>query len=83
MADYPDIYADGFSVTAGPMGVTLTMTLSNPNTQPGRQQNMPVNPVVRLRMSPALADDLSKVLATSMAQAKTMNAQQTGESTKH
>ena len=35
MADFPDIYADGFSVSAGRFGVTLTLTRSEPTGEPG------------------------------------------------
>lgn len=82
MADYPDIYADGFSITAGPAGVTLTMTVSDPGTEPG-QHDVPAHPVARLRMSPALAEDLAKILSQTLAQAKTGLAQHGSQTIKH
>ena len=39
MADYPDIYADGFSVTAGRFGVTLTLTRSEPTGESGTHED--------------------------------------------
>jgi len=69
MADYPDLYSDGFSISAGPMGVTLTFLLSDPSGEPGPHQDQ-THPVARLRMSPALADELVRIVGTTMAQAK-------------
>lgn len=50
MADYPDIYADGFSLTTGPFGVTLTLTRSQPTLEPGPHQD-PGEIVARVRLS--------------------------------
>jgi hypothetical protein len=54
MADYPDIYADGFSLTAGPFGITLTLTRTEPSLEPGPHQD-PGQIVGRIRLSAALA----------------------------
>jgi len=54
MADYPDIYADGFSLTAGPFGVTLTLTRSDPTLEPGPHQDVS-EIVARVRLSQPLA----------------------------
>ncbi len=62
MADYPDIYADGFSVTAGPFGVTLTLVRSQPTGEPGPHQE-PSEIVARIRLSPALARKIADVFA--------------------
>lgn len=67
MADYPDIYADGFSVTAGRFGVTLTLLRSDPTGEPGVHED-PRQVVGRVRLSPnlakAIADTLGKSLVT-------------------
>ncbi len=54
MADYPDIYADGFSLTAGPFGVTLTLTRTEPTLEPGAHQDAG-QIVGRVRISQPLA----------------------------
>jgi hypothetical protein len=67
MADYPDVAADGFSLTVGPFGVLMTFTHVVPpepsegiagqprvNTVP-----LPVEPVARVRLSPAAAQELA------------------------
>ncbi len=68
MTDYPDLYADGFSLTAGPFGVTLTLHRSNPTGEPGPQQD-PTESVGRVRFSRelarVLADQLNQMLAAS------------------
>jgi hypothetical protein len=68
MADYPDIYADGFSLTAGPFGVTLTLTRTEPSLEAGPHQEPGVI-VGRVRLSQALAraiiDGFAQVVAAS------------------
>ena len=54
MADYPDVYADGFSLSAGPYGVTLTLQRSEPTGEPGPHEE-PTVIVARIRMTPNLA----------------------------
>jgi hypothetical protein len=54
MADYPDLYADGFSLSAGPYGVTLTLKRSEPTEEPGPHEE-PTVIVARVRMTPNLA----------------------------
>ena len=54
MADYPDIYADGFAISAGAFGVTLTLQRSDPSGDPGAREE-PSVVVGRVRMSAALA----------------------------
>jgi hypothetical protein len=69
MTDYPDVYADGFSMTAGPFGVTLTLHRSDPTGEPGPHQDPNVT-VGRVRLSrelaAVLADQLTKMLAASV-----------------
>lgn len=68
MSDYPDIYADGFSVSAGRFGVTLTLTRSEPTGEPGTHED-PREIVGRVRFSPnlakAVADSLGKALVAA------------------
>ena len=73
MADHPDVFADGFSVTAGPFGVTVTLNLSQPTGEPGAHQD-PNTIVARVRCSRelarVLADQLNHVLTASGQQAQ-------------
>jgi hypothetical protein len=54
MADYPDVYADGFSLSAGAYGVTLTLTRSEPTGEPGPHEE-PMVIIARVRMTANLA----------------------------
>lgn len=69
MNDYPDLYADGFSLTAGPFGVTLTLHRSSPTGEAGPHQD-PNELVGRLRFSrelaAVLADQITQMLAASL-----------------
>lgn len=79
MADYPDIYADGFSLTAGPFGVTLTLTRTEPTLEPGPHQEVG-EIVARVRLSQGLA----KAIVDGFGQIATASAQvQTVSDTKH
>lgn len=56
---FPDIYADGIQVGAGPYGITLTLYRSDPDAaQPGS----PGAIVGRVRLSSELATALLKIL---------------------
>lgn len=76
MADISDVYADGFSLTAGPFGVTLTLSRSEPSGEAGHHQD-PNTVVGRVRFSrelaSVLADQLSQMLAAS-TQAQTSSS---------
>lgn len=63
MPDYPDLYADGFSLTAGPFGVTVTLHRSDPTGEAGPHQD-PNVVVGRIRFS----RELAKVLADQLDQ---------------
>ncbi len=79
MADYPDIYADGFSLTAGPFGVTLTLTRTEPTLEPGPHQEAG-EIVGRIRLSQALA----KAIVDGFGQIATASVQmQTVSDKKH
>ena len=67
MADYPDFYADGISVSIGPFGVTVTFQLSQPSLEPGPHVDTG-QIVARARMSPALARALAQGLNDAAAQ---------------
>ena len=67
MAVEPDIYADGFSITAGPFGVAVTLQLSEPPNTPGPAQAVSVD-VARIRMSRELARVLCEQLTQLLAQ---------------
>lgn len=79
MSDYPDLYADGFSLTAGPFGVTVTLQRSDPTGEAGPHQD-PNVVVGRLRFS----RELAKVLADQLTQMLAASAQsQASSSVKH
>ncbi len=80
MADYPDIYADGFQLSAGPFGVTITLTVTQPSGEPGPHQD-PTDTVARVRLSRELAQKLAETLPHSLA--ATMLTPQQGPSVKH
>jgi hypothetical protein len=61
MADYPDIYADGFSVSAGQFGVALTLNRSEPSGEPGPHAE-PTVIVARIRMNQNLAKTIADTL---------------------
>lgn len=68
MSDYPDIYADGFSVTAGRFGVTLTLLRSEPTGEPGAHDD-PREVVGRVRLSPNLAQAIAEALGKTLVAA--------------
>lgn len=61
MADYPDIYADGFGISAGPFGVTITLNRSEPTGEPGPHIEPNVI-VARIRVNQALAKAIADTL---------------------
>ena len=67
MADYPDLYTDGFAISVSPFGVTLTFQLSQPSLEPGPHVDAG-DIVARVRLSPALAQALSQGLNDAIAQ---------------
>jgi hypothetical protein len=66
MSDFPDVYADGFGLTAGQYGVTLTFTHILPTGEPGPHEE-PTEPVVRLRIGRELAKTLQESLSQFLA----------------
>lgn len=65
MADFPDIYADGVTISAGAFGFTLTLTASDPSEEVGLQQ-AESHIVARVRLSPALAGFIGQGLMDAM-----------------
>jgi hypothetical protein len=55
-SEFPDIFADGVTVSTGLYGVALTFYLSDPVAQPG---GSPGRVVTRIRVGPALAEALA------------------------
>lgn len=80
--DYPDFFADGFSLTAGPFGATLTLTQTQPTGEPGHHEE-PTEIVGRVRITPPLAKAIADAFNQLVAQAATMNAQQQPGAQKH
>ena len=80
MADIPDFFADGFSITIGPFGVTVTFQLTQPTLEPGPHVDPGVI-VARARMTPALATALAQALGDVAAQQS--NIRQTETRVKH
>jgi hypothetical protein len=76
MADYPDFYADGISVSVGPFGVTVTFQLSQPSLEPGPHVDEG-HIVARARMSPALAQALAQGLHEAATQQANVLATET------
>lgn len=80
MADYPDVFADGFSIAANPLGVTLTLTRSDPTGEPGVHEE-PNSIVARVRLSPGMAAQLGGALTQASTATVQVSAQ--AETTKH
>lgn len=68
MGDFPDIYADGFSLTCSPNGCVLTLMATQPTGEPPPHDN----PIVgRVRFGPVI----TKALTDALNQAVTAAAQ--------
>ncbi|MDP9251195.1 MAG: hypothetical protein M3O78_07480 [Chloroflexota bacterium] len=80
MAEYPDVFADGFSISANPLGVTVTLTRSDPTGEPGMHEE-PKSIVARVRLSPGMAAGLGSAL--SQASTVTVQGPEQAETTKH
>ncbi len=66
MHEYPDIYADGYSLSVGPFGCTLTLLRSEPPLD-SRGPQVPSEIVARLRLSAPLATAVAEALARAVA----------------
>jgi hypothetical protein len=80
MADYPDVYTDGFSIAASPVGITLTLSRSDPSGEPGVREE-PKSVVARVRLSPQLAAQLGGAL--TQASTVTVQVPDQSQTTKH
>lgn len=80
MADHPDFYTDGFTVSVSPFGITVTFQRTEPSLEAGTHVDSG-EIVARARMSPALAKVLAQGLADSVAQQA--NIQQTEPRVRH
>jgi len=67
MHEYPDVYADGYSLSSGPFGCALTLLRSEPSLAPG-SPHVPSEVVARVRLSAQLAKAISDALAHAVAQ---------------
>jgi len=74
MADYPDVYADGFTISISPVGITFTFTRSEPAI-PGVNETATQVPVSRVRCSRPFAEGIRDLLVQALA------AQQEGSQT--
>jgi hypothetical protein len=80
MSDFPDVFADGFSISANPLAITLTLTRSEPTGEPGVHEE-PRSIVARVRLSPGMAAGLGGAL-TQASTARVQGPEQ-AETTKH
>jgi hypothetical protein len=64
--DFPDIFADGLSVSTGPFGMSLTFYLSDP-LKPPAAGSLPGTIAARIRVAPALAEALADNIKQGLA----------------
>ena len=70
MHEYPDVYADGYSLSFGPYGCTLTLLRSEPPLDaPGG--HVPSEVVARVRLSAPLARAIADALSQAVSQIPT------------
>ena len=65
MADHPDVYADGLSVSVNPLGVTLSFTRTAPAV-PKVSETANVELVVRVRLARTVAEGVRDVMAKAL-----------------
>jgi len=73
----PDIYADGFSINAGPRGFAIALTRADPFGGPDGQTET-IEIVAVVRMSPAIAQELANALQQIGLQVASAGADQQG-----
>jgi hypothetical protein len=66
MADHPDVYADGITITVNPAGITLSFTRSEPAT-PGVSKTAGVEIAARVRLARPMAEGLRDLLQRALA----------------
>jgi hypothetical protein len=67
MADYPDVYADGLTVTINPAGVALTFTRTDPAV-PGISEGVTLVASARVRMSRPVAEAVRDLLNRALSE---------------
>ena len=78
MPEYPDIYADGLGIAAGPYGMTLTFQLTQPSGVLGVEEATTI-PVARIRVSLALASFMVEALRQAVANVPQAGPPQSGQ----
>jgi hypothetical protein len=66
MADHPDVYADGITITVNPAGITLSFTRSEPAT-PGVSDAATIEIAARVRLARPMAEGLRDLLQRALA----------------
>ena len=66
MADHPDVYADGMTITVNPAGITLSFTRSEPAT-PGVSETARIEIAARVRLARPMAEGLRDLLQRALA----------------
>jgi hypothetical protein len=66
MADHPDVYADGITITVNPAGITLSFTRSEPAT-PGVSETASIEIAARVRLGRPMAEGLRDLLQRALA----------------
>ena len=67
MADYPDLYADGLTITINPAGVALTFTRTDPAV-PGVDEEARIAISGRVRMSRSVAEAVRDLLTRALTE---------------
>lgn len=65
--EFPDIFADGVTVSTGPYGVTFTFYLSDP-LKPPAAGSLPGRIVARVRVGTKLAEDFADYIKQGLSQ---------------
>jgi hypothetical protein len=66
MANHPDVYADGLTITVNPAGITVSFTRSEPAT-PGVTEMASVEIAARVRLARPVAEALRDLLQRALA----------------
>jgi hypothetical protein len=66
MANHPDVYADGVTITVNPAGITLSFTRSEPAT-PGVTEMASVEIAARVRLARPMGEALRDLLQRALA----------------
>jgi hypothetical protein len=66
MTDYPDVYADGLTITVSPIGVVFTFTRTDPAI-PNVSESEQVVAVSRIRLARPVAEAVRDLLTQSLS----------------